>query len=405
MAAEEGHIFHNRLTHSLKVAQTTRRVAENVLLQAFGRLDLRRAIESLGGLNPDVAEAAALAHDLGHPPFGHIGEEELDLLVRAAGDRNGFEGNAQSFRIVSNLARVPLGRGLNLSRATLAGILKYPWLRDSKDPQPGDKFGAYNADREDFDFAREKLLESGFLSRRQTLEAEIMDWADDIAYAVHDAEDFFRARWIPMDRLKHAIVPILDGAGKPIGYEVGAEAHEFFDAVRGAWPEEEVPADEELASLARVAILEFPLDRPFRGTEKDRVNLRSWTSTLIGRYVSGTSLRDDGLYREPAYVKEVAILKQLTRYFVTRNPTLTTHQVGQRAVLRGLFEIYLLEIRAGKNRVFPAQVLPGPLNEGDATKVRFVCDVIAGMTETQAIHAYKRLTGIDLGPLEDPAIA
>ncbi|MGO9254829.1 MAG: dGTP triphosphohydrolase [Bryobacteraceae bacterium] len=129
VAAERGHVFHNRLTHSIKVGQLARRLAEKLLREQPDEA------AALGGLDPDVAEAAGLAHDLGHPPFGHIAEETLHHLVQTQGRlKDGFEGNAQSFRIVAKLAvsdaQPSIGPktidGLNLTRATLNGILKYP---------------------------------------------------------------------------------------------------------------------------------------------------------------------------------------------------------------------------------------------------------------------------------------
>src|SRR5262249_33450140 len=157
----EGEIFHNRLTHSLKVAQIARRFAEHFH-------DRYPAIVTAGGgLDPDVAEAAALAHDLGHPPFGHIAEKELDRLISAelgrahgsdpANDRReGSEGNAQSFRIITELAvRRPEGRfGLDLTRATLNATLKYPWKWKQNAAKP-DKYGAYACDDAAFQSARE----------------------------------------------------------------------------------------------------------------------------------------------------------------------------------------------------------------------------------------------------------
>jgi dGTPase len=135
VAAERGHVFHNRLTHSIKVGQLARRMAEKLLREQPDE------VAALGGLDPDVAEAAGLAHDLGHPPFGHIAEETLHHLVQTKGRlKDGFEGNAQSFRIVAKLAvsdALPTTGtktidGLNLTRATLNGILKYPWLLQQK---------------------------------------------------------------------------------------------------------------------------------------------------------------------------------------------------------------------------------------------------------------------------------
>jgi predicted deoxyguanosinetriphosphate triphosphohydrolase len=121
-SAEEGHIFHNRLTHSLEVAQVGRRLCERLTT------DYRETADRLE-INPDVVEAACLAHDLGHPPFGHIAERLLDELVTHE-LADGFDGNAQSFRIVTKLAfRSTDVTGLNLTRATLNALLKYPWLR------------------------------------------------------------------------------------------------------------------------------------------------------------------------------------------------------------------------------------------------------------------------------------
>lgn len=118
-SSSPGASFHNRLTHSFKVAQVARRLAERLREE-------EREVELVDNLDPDAAEAAALGHDTGHPPFGHIAEE---VLARAMADAGGYEGNAQSFRIVCRLAmRDPSQPGLNLTPTTLNGMLKYPWL-------------------------------------------------------------------------------------------------------------------------------------------------------------------------------------------------------------------------------------------------------------------------------------
>ena len=142
ISSEEGHPFHNRLTHSLKVAQIARRIAERLK-------EKQKTPSCISGVDPDACEAAALAHDLGHPPFGHIAEHCLDQLLTKKNtdgdplDSNGFEGNAQSFRIVARLAqRRRKFDGLNLTRSTLDAILKYPWLRsqtgDVKSPRSSE---------------------------------------------------------------------------------------------------------------------------------------------------------------------------------------------------------------------------------------------------------------------------
>jgi dGTPase len=186
---ETGAYFHNRLTHSLKVAQVGRRLAQYLRVKSR---EASRPSPSVSNLDEDCVEAACLGHDLGHPPFGHVAEEMLDELASAW---CGFEGNAQSFRIVAKLAlRDPRQGGLNLTRVTLNGLLKYPWLKGEGPKEKGDKWGAYESEREDFVWVREDVDD-----QNPTVEAEIMDWADDVTYAVHDLEDFYRVGLVPLD--------------------------------------------------------------------------------------------------------------------------------------------------------------------------------------------------------------
>src|ERR687894_421729 len=203
-----GLLVHNRLTHSLKVAQVARVIAERL---TAAEADV---LEKLGGCDPDVVEAAALAHDLGHPPFGHLGERVLDHLARhRLGLADGFEGNAQSYRIVTSTEiRGDATIGLNLTAATRAAILKYPWTRRSHpsppprfmdpaprgaaappdDPDGGSlKFGAYSTEVDDMLQARAPFT-GRIADWQQTVEASVMDTADDIAYAIHDLEDVHR---------------------------------------------------------------------------------------------------------------------------------------------------------------------------------------------------------------------
>src|SRR3546814_886825 len=153
----------NRLTHSLEVAQIAR--------------DLARAL----GCHPDITETAALAHDLGHPPFGHNGEQVLDRLSQACG---GFEGHAQTLRLLARLESKTFDEagdsvGLNRTRATLDACTKYPWQRDA----PGTKFGVYDDDLPVFEWMRR-----GVEGRRRCVEAQVMDIAHDVASPVHDIE-------------------------------------------------------------------------------------------------------------------------------------------------------------------------------------------------------------------------
>lgn len=195
--------MHTRMTHSLKVAQVARALAEQLIHEASkDPLQVQR-IQRLGGLDPFVAEAAGLAHDLGHPPFGHAGEVVLDELCNddhLLHVDDGFEGNAQSFRIATKTdGSYGYRFGLDLTAGTRAALLKYPWFREepiTKGRKGSSllrkkKFGYYySTEREQFNKSREWLNETSPRIEGQTLEASIMDIADDITYAIHDLEDF-----------------------------------------------------------------------------------------------------------------------------------------------------------------------------------------------------------------------
>jgi len=410
VSADEGHVFHNRLTHSLQVAQVARRLAER-LIRKDKSLTLR-----LGGIDPDVAQAAGLAHDLGHPPFGHVAEDELDRLVTDVHKvPDGFEGNAQSFRIVNALAHrapAPHPPGLNLTPATLNAMLKYPWFRelDASNSKPAvelstggkalktkkaSKFGAYSLERDQFNAARALFPTAG--SDLKTPEAEIMDWADDLTFAVHDAEDFYRAGLIPLDRLS------LDD---------DAERTHFFDGIT-ARPELLRMIGGSLTSdytnaFYRV-IIGFPLDEKYVGTTAQRSSLRNFMSALIGTYINAFELVEPKttgarfLAIHPSVEKQVRMLKLLTWHYVILNPSLATQQHGQRRIIRTLMEILHEAAATGNESVFPLAFKDQVTNSrGDAAlTTRIITDIVSGMTERQAVEMYHRLTGVELGSIFD----
>jgi dGTPase len=341
VAPTEGHVVHNRLTHSFEVAQIGRRLAERLVRE---QADLANAH---GGVDPDVVEAAALAHDLGHPPFGHLAEEELHSLARDEGVDDGFNGNAQSFRIVTRLAiRLPRRGGLDLTRATLNAILKYPWQWEH-DGTRSEKWGAYRTEEDIFRWVRRTFPSD---STYKAVEAEIMDWADDVAYSVHDVEDFYRAGVMPLERLTTSTDEGDLGAEAPNGESFRSEEARRFLAsaydsrrIQGLSPR---PTREQIDSAFDDA-LDWTSARPYDGTRLQRGILSRWKSRLIGRFMGALNLeearaqpaRSVGI--TPEYELQVNILKELTWYYVINSTATATQRYGQRRVVHDLFCIFL----------------------------------------------------------------
>ncbi len=385
VSADEGHVFHNRLTHSLQVAQVGRRIAEKLLREA------PKTGTTHVDLDADVVEAACLAHDLGHPPFGHIAEKELDELARKHGLNDGFEGNAQSFRIVSKLSMGSTDTGLNLTCATLNAILKYPWLRgENTDLQ--DKWGAYESEREVFEWVRQ-LSPARFV---KSLEAELMDWSDDVTYSVHDVDDFFRAGVIPIDRL------VVDADGERERFYA-----EVFGRRKGKLPKD---MDEKYLRGAFDALLNrLPIRKAYAPTQKERVRLRSVTSPLIGSFVNAVEIRASsfpGIYIHEKRRAEIFMLKQLTWHYVIKNPALATQQHGQTSIIRSLFSAFYKAATSKSHPnpdLFPISIrellpsLPPKSEDEQKQIVRLILDFISSLTEEQAVSMCHRMTGIALG--------
>lgn len=385
--AGEAEYFHTRQQHTLKVAQVGRRLAE-----FCRKKDLTLA--NRWGMDPEVVEAACLAHDLGHPPFGHIGEHTLNDLVEAAGDLEGFEGNAQSFRIITRIGvRFDDAPGLDLTRATMAAVLKYPWLRDRTNPSRAKKWSCYKSDRKDFQFAR--ALHQG--DNRQTAEAALMDWADDIAYSVHDLEDFHRAGAMPW----HLIFSPT-GARKLVSEALAS----WYGAPRNA----RVRLEAAIIRLASfIDAWDVLVREMYDGSREHRVALRAMTSTLIGRYVLATSLNPDltgdPVLRGEEEEAEVLILKQITRQYVITSPTLLAQQHGQKRIIEGLFKAIMDGTADAKGK---PGFLPVRFNylwdAAEGSVARFAADCIASMTESQAVALHGRLYGTSSGSVMDPLI-
>ena len=362
----------NRLTHSLEVAQVAR--------------DLGRTL----GCDPDIVETAALAHDLGHPPFGHNGERALDELSAACG---GFEGNAQTLRILTRLeakAFTSQGRsaGLNLTRATLDAATKYPWPRtDSVDPhgmhadgtpRAVRKFGVYDDDLDVFAWLRD-----GVEGARRCLEAQVMDLADDVAYSVHDLEDGIVAGGIDLG--------LLDDPG-----ERGA----VWETVRDWYLPTADDAELDDALRRLTVVTTWPAG-PYDGSRAALAALKNLTSALIGSFVGKVRTATQDAYGAgpltryaadlvvpPGTALEIAVLKGIAAHYVMRAEDRVSLLDRQRDVMAELVAQLTLRGPQALQPVFRADHGAAP---DDAARLRVVVDQIASLTDASAVAWHARL--------------
>lgn len=498
--AGESYLYHDRLTHSLKVAQVGRRFAEYITEQESAEED-----ESLlRELDKDMIEAACLAHDLGHPPFGHLTESALDELLQEktnpyrkendlkpehgdlpknldptdadavdaylwerfedlAGLR--FEGNAQSFRILTRLAsHRTADTGLGLTAGVLLGVGKYPYGRgewfnanahESLDPWPDEpesrdgrsagKFGFYG----DADTLSKTVRYAGAENNNEPVTgrvaaAGIMDYADDLTYAIHDLTDFYIDGRLPLDRLLREAFAGLDEKDQEgfddTDYEQAPprelkdlhEELEFDQTI--ATPTEVV---ESLVTSAIITGKNASLLEPFDGTRQQRNELEAFTSFLIEYYLNRiyyvdpadhnlsntddayVTLRTDKgrceLFLSDRLEEQLSILQQITKYYVINQPSLMAQQHGQRKVIRETFEALYEE--AVKNSA-STSAIPKPyhdwlennhshianLETDAARRARVIADFITSMTEPQVVALHKRITGDNPGSLQNEII-
>lgn len=375
MAPTAPHRFQNRYSHSLEVARIGRTLATALLAQrGNGRAEAR------DDLDPAVVEAACLAHDLGHPPFGHDAESELDSLLSSVGVGEGFEANAQTFRIISRLAGEDAGdEGLNLTRATLAATLKYPWQRHGSPAHPG-KWGAYASEQEELNWAR-ALMPPG--SQEPTLEAAVMDWADLIAYAVHDFEDFARAGLIPLAELSADV----------------RERERFLALLcdrRGLASAEQ----ESLATTFGQLLAACPAPGESATTRSGRNALRFFINHAIDDAIAGADLARSGggsatLAIHPETMAEIWLFEGLTWHYVIASELLSSQREEQRALIRSLFAI----LADAASTMTDLSLFTSPQQKrlrnaaSDEARLRIVCDVIAGMTEVEAMERSHQVSG------------
>ena len=361
-----GDFARTRLTHSLEVAQIGREMA----------IDL--------GLNADMVDMACLAHDLGHPPFGHNGEKALDAWSR---DFGGFEGNAQTLRLLTRIEPKVItaeGRsyGLNLTRASLDATCKYPWRRLDAVAEVGAdqsvKFGAYEDDLEVFEWLRQ-----GAPAKQKSVEAQVMDFADDVAYSVHDYEDATVEGFIKLNEMS----------------DPQNRSQLISDML--LWAGSSQTTDELDSALSRLQELDEWL-LVFDGSDRAHGDLKNLTSALIGSFVSrtvdATVEEFSGLltrYRAsvvvPADVRaEIAVLKGLVSSFLMSHESRRNYYERQRELLGELADSLLA---ANGKDLDSYCTLAWSKAKDDTAKHRVIVDQVACLTDQGAVNLHQKLVG------------
>jgi dGTPase len=344
-----------RLTHSLEVAQIAREMGARL------------------GCDPDVVDVAGLAHDIGHPPFGHNGESALNEVAQACG---GFEGNAQTLRVLTRLEAKVDGAGLNLTRASLDATCKYPWpRRDGR-----TKFGVYADDLPAFAWLRRGAPEG----ERRCLEAQVMDWADDVAYSVHDVEDGIHGGYL-------SLRPLLQDA---------TERAELCADVAATYSDE--PPDVLLAALAGLLTDEVVTAvAGYDGSYPAQIALKRMTSVLTGRFVSSAvaatrrrygaePLRryDADLVVPQVARNQCALLKGMALRYVLRARAAEAWYERQRTILIELVDALY---RGAPDHLDPLFAPMWKAAGEDAGRLRVVIDQVASLTDPAAVAWHRTL--------------
>jgi len=344
-----------RLSHSLECAQVGR--------------ELGAAL----GADPDLMEGACLAHDIGHPPFGHNGEEALNQIAASCG---GFEGNAQSIRLLIRLEAktvLPDGKsiGLNLTRASLDAATKYPWSRAVN----ARKFGVYEDDLEIFNWYR-----SGVESGKTSMEAQIMDWSDDIAYSVHDLEDSLVSGQVKLDQLSN-------------------DLPKLFKVAQDMYLADITESEMQLALAALQKLSCWP--RYYDGTHRSLARLKDLASQLIGRFAQAAEVATQEEYGDGDLTRynanlvvpraqrvEVALLKSMAGHYVINASDSQIRYGEQQRLLTELVQA-ILESAPNTLESFFLQDWQNAQN--DQARLRVVIDQVASLTDPGAVALHNRL--------------
>jgi dGTPase len=350
--------FHrNRLTHSLEVAQIAKIIAKKAQLQ-----------DTL------TVQTCALAHDIGNPPFGHYGEGILNELQRQGNNSAGFEGNAQTFRVLTTLEEKHYDyNGLNLTWRTLFGVVKYP-----NDNLTNETKYLYQPDWDYVKNSAKNLnVTIGLNNDRliRTIDAEIMDIADEIAYAAHDLHDALKQGYFTIDELIHEF---------SMSKEYGSSLHHFIESVNKA---------REFASKANSY-----------GTSEEYSSLflRELSSEIVNKLVSDVGIINNSLnYKN--YEKLAIGLKKLTYAAVSRKRDIKQYELMGEKVIRGLFQVYSDTSYNKQGKLLPMDYVKGykidfdkdgsPIPSHKSLLKTAITDYIAGMMDSFAIEQYQKYFG------------
>ncbi len=363
--------YRTRLTHSIEVAQIGRSIC-NCL---FKSKDTPFNEEYF--IDPDLVEASCLAHDLGHPPFGHAGEKVIHKLMKEYG---GFEGNAQTLRLINEIfyKDIDKHRGMNPTRAFVDSVLKYKAFHNQFD-DPSNHF-LYDYQKKDLDFVfdkndlSKKVGDPKKVNKFRSIECQIMDWADDTAYAINDLVDSISGGFINIVKLTKWI-----------------NENELTD-------EEKVYVDQMMEWIKK-----GNFKAKFGGQIGDFIRAckvvdnDTFMNALTNRYKYKIEV-DDVIKRKAEFYKKISV------QLVFRSPQIHQMEFKGDHMLRSIFNLFHETYVEQLDR---PKYLPNfndklVRNEEDPDKrARMVCDYISGMTDSYAVRIFKRLFDPDYSYLVD----
>jgi dGTPase len=401
----ESDFFRNRLTHSLEVAQ----IAESIAI----RLNHSEQFFQEQNINPRICVTAGLLHDIGHPPFGHNGEEALDECMRASG---GFEGNAQTLRIVTQIEKkrrnktddnaITCRAGLNLTYRTLSAVLKYDTpIATTRNENSGVQKGYYEADAPIVSDIKKRVcptLKDGVVFK--TVECQIMDIADDIAYSTYDIEDTFKAGFLTPSEILTYPASVMEEVAKKVAKNPGCEGFSAGDVVdtfldlfsqlsREYMDLSPGQTDSQEETLLNAMSVREDLDN----IASDGYLRTAFTSDLVGQFINGVGveLNDQTpqlskIVVKPSIKKKIEVLKHFTYAATIRSNRVAVSEFRGKDIVKDIFKAldqpkgYLL-LPSDYRNLYDAAAGDG------CTRKRVICDFIAGMTDRYAVEFWGRL--------------